>query len=125
MLRALPRLITRGKGRAYNHKEFDKTMPSFYDGTPHSDIVEGWIWKIKKKMNALNALVYFRYGLVVYKPSRKADYWWKVMSRGRDIEATTCEEFKKMFYNRFFNKNANTNEVVEFMNLKQEDMIVA
>lgn len=35
------------------------------------------------------------------------------------------EEFEEMLYERFFNEIARANKVVKFINLKQEDMIIA
>lgn len=48
LLQVLQRLITQSRelmerGRGYYLKEFDKTRPLPYNGTPNPDIAEGWI----------------------------------------------------------------------------------
>lgn len=77
------------RGRAYYFKEFENTRPSLYNGTPNSGIAKRWIREIKKKMRTLNILKYFRYRLATYKINGEANYWWKFMSKGRDINEIT------------------------------------
>lgn len=75
-------------------------------------------------MNALNILAHFRVDLATYKLVGEADYWWDFVSKGRDVKTITLEELEWLCYERFFNETAKANKVVEFMNLKQDNMTV-
>lgn len=76
-------------------------------------------------MNALNVHKSFRAGPAIYKFSREANYWLEFVSRGRKFDKIIWEEFKQMFYEKFFNKTTKDNMVAEFMNLKMEDITLA
>lgn len=56
--------------------------------------------------------------------SGKTYYWWDSINRRRNLESITWETFGKVFYERFFNETTKVNMLVEFMNLKQDNMIV-
>lgn len=61
-------------------------------------------------MNALYIITRFKVGLATYKLTGEANYQW--------------EECKEMFYERFFNQIPKANKVIEFMNMKQDEIPV-
>ncbi|XP_059638972.1 uncharacterized protein LOC132281272 [Cornus florida] len=105
--------------------KFVKLMPTLFEGGPDPLVVDSFMDRVKKHLNAMNlALDRLKIILVTYNFTGDAEIWWTTMSHTHNVDTITYDAFKKLFYEKYFLVPKKRKLKKEFDGLKQGNMTV-
>ncbi|XP_073317262.1 uncharacterized protein [Primulina huaijiensis] len=96
-----------------------------FSGTTDPFMAEGWIRSLKVIFRYMDMADVDRVRCTIYLLKGDASLWWDGAERGVNLATLTCEDFKRVFYNKYFTTYIRSKMKREFMSLCQGDLIVA
>ncbi|XP_020249056.1 uncharacterized protein LOC109826435 [Asparagus officinalis] len=107
--------------------EFKKLSPPSFVGTTDPMIAEHWITEMEKVFTYMNCPEEENVDYAVYMLKDRAYGWWlmQVRTLGENAYKISWEEFKKIFYVKYFPSTVRKQKEQEFRKLEQGDKTVA
>ncbi|XP_073314745.1 uncharacterized protein [Primulina huaijiensis] len=105
------------KFRRLNSKEFGCSTDPF--------VAEGWILSLELHFQHLEMRDGDRVRCANYMLRDDASLWWEGAAHGVNLATLTCEQFKEVFYGKYFPADVRCLLTREFMSLRQGDSTVA
>ncbi|XP_075489553.1 uncharacterized protein LOC142528392 [Primulina tabacum] len=99
--------------------------PEDFHGTTDPFVAEGWIRYLKVIFRYMEMADADRVRCTIYLLKGDAFLWWEGADRGVNMATLTWEEFKRVFYDKYFTSNVCSRLEREFMSLHQWDWSVA
>ena len=104
-------------------REFKRHNPLEFGGSPDPMMVEGWLKRIERILNVLQIKDdEMRIFVASYQLVGEAYMWWEMISEAHDPATMTWDEFKKLFFQKYFLETVRDAKVKEFYQLTQRNM---
>ncbi|XP_057951019.1 uncharacterized protein LOC131145858 [Malania oleifera] len=101
--------------------------PAFVGGLDPM-VAENWVQEIEEIMAILDCTNKQKVRYTAFKMTKNAKRWWlsvKLLEEQRLVKiAQTCEQFKELFFDRYFPLSIREEKIEEFTNLTQGNMTV-
>ncbi|XP_047330845.1 uncharacterized protein LOC124934363 [Impatiens glandulifera] len=106
--------------------EFKKLAPPYFDGSSDSLKADKWIKELEKFFDVLKCDDVEKVRFTIFQLQGNASDWWDLEKQTyeRDTSTLSWDTFKQAFYNTYFPKSLRQEKEMEFINLKQGNMIV-
>ncbi|XP_075483645.1 uncharacterized protein LOC142523800 [Primulina tabacum] len=104
---------------------FQRLNPKEFGGTTDPFAAEGWIQSLKLHFQYLEMRDGDRVRCATYMLRDDASLWWEGAAHGVNLATLTSEQFKDVFYDKYFLANIRGRLTREFMSLRQGDLTVA
>ena len=104
--------------------EFVNLTPDFTGKALDPVIAENWIKEMEKAFKAFAVTDDMKMSLAEYKLKETANDWWTSESANQR-DPVTWENFKEMFYRKYFPQSTREQMMSQFLALKQENRSVA
>ncbi|XP_059635647.1 uncharacterized protein LOC132277819 [Cornus florida] len=109
----------------YHITKFVKLMPTLFEDGPDPFVVDSFMDRVEKHINAMNlATDKLKITLATYNFIGDAEIWWKTISHMHDLDTMTYDNFKKLYYEKYFPVPKRRELKKEFDGLKQRNMTV-
>ncbi|XP_030464553.2 uncharacterized protein LOC115684018 [Syzygium oleosum] len=107
-------------------EQFLKLKPPRFTGTKNPEEAKSWIDEMEKMVNLLDCNDIDKIALAEYQLQENARHWWKASKETMISTDTivTWDGFVKAFFWKYFSDYARDRKVMEFMQLKQNDLTV-
>ncbi|XP_042443978.1 uncharacterized protein LOC122029087 [Zingiber officinale] len=105
--------------------QFRRMDPKDFSGTTDPFMAEGWIRSLEVIFRYMNMADADRVRYAIYLLKDDASLWWEGAERGVDLKTLTWEDFKRIFYDKYFTADIRGRLKREFMSLRQRDLTVA
>ncbi|XP_020258885.1 uncharacterized protein LOC109835317 [Asparagus officinalis] len=107
--------------------EFKKLSPPSFEGTTDPTIAEHWITEMEKVFTYMKCPEEEKVDYAVYMLKDRAYGWWQMQVRtlGEKAYKISWEEFKKIFYEKYFPSTVRKQKEQEFRKLEKGDKTVA
>ena len=83
-------------------EQFFRLHPSSFKGEADPWGAESWLKKVTKIFDAMQTTDERRLTLVPYLFEDEADFWWDLVTRTKDIDQLSWEDFKTLFLAKYF-----------------------
>ncbi|XP_042419600.1 uncharacterized protein LOC122008077 [Zingiber officinale] len=97
--------------------------PKDFAGTTDPFVAEGWIRSLEVIFRYMDDTDRFRCAIYLLKDD--ASLWWEGAEKGINQNTLTWEEFKWIFYEKYFTADVRSRLKREFMSLRQWDLSIA
>ena len=88
-------------------------------------VVDHWFWQIENVLEAMDITSdAAKIRLAAFQLEGESQVWWDWVKTSRDLEAMTWAEFHGLFMSKYFPATARHAKAQEFLELRQETMIV-
>jgi hypothetical protein len=105
---------------------FLRNSPPTFNGRYDPDGAQTWVQAMKRIFRAMVTGEDQKVRLATHMLAEEAEYWWtNAKGRLEDGGAVTSARFKTEFLRKYFLEDLRTKKEVEFLNLKQENRLVA
>src|SRR4051812_37470483 len=102
---------------------FTRQKPPSFVGKPDPILAEEWLMKVEKIMNALRIHKdEDKVLLATYMFKSEAKQWWRDQQQTRDISSLTWEDFKELFFEKYFPHTKREKKSKDFRELQQGSM---
>ncbi|XP_059650034.1 uncharacterized protein LOC132295762 [Cornus florida] len=109
----------------YHIAKFMKLMPILFEGGPDPLVVDNFMDRVEKYINAINLVTdKLKIVLTTYNFVRDAEIWWKTISHIHNLDTMTYDTFKKLYYEKYFPAPKRKELKKEFDGLRQGNMTV-
>ncbi|XP_073154210.1 uncharacterized protein [Henckelia pumila] len=105
-------------------ERFQKKGPKEFSGSTDPLVAEGWIRSLETIFAYMGLTDADRVKCAVYMMKDDAALWWEGAVRGVNPQTLTWEEFKRMFFAKYFTEDVRSRMIREFMSLRQGDKTV-
>ncbi|XP_073139123.1 uncharacterized protein [Henckelia pumila] len=105
-------------------ERFQKKGPKEFSGSTDPLVAEGWIRSLETIFAYMGLTDADKVKCAVYMMKDDAALWWEGAVRGVNPQTLTWEEFKQMFFAKYFTEDVRSRMIREFMSLRQEDKTV-
>ena len=117
--------VAGSQGGPINLQTFRTHHPPTFTGGGDPMVADHWFMQIEKVLEAMEITSdATRIRLAAFQLEGEAQVWWKWARISRDLEAMTWAEFQELFMGKYFPYTARHAKAQEFLELKQEVMIV-
>ncbi|XP_075521462.1 uncharacterized protein LOC142554681 [Primulina tabacum] len=99
--------------------------PEDFRGTTDPFVVEGWIRSLEVIFCYMDMADADRVRCTIYLLKGDASLWWEVAKGGVNLETLTWEDFKRVFYDKYFTSDVRSRLKRELTSLRQGDLSVA
>lgn len=106
------------------YKRFSGMKPLVFEGSNNPLDAEEWLSAVQLIMNFMELNDHERVFCTSFLFKREARYWWDYVKVRKNVNIMTWAEFVEEFNRKFFNPTAMSAQQTEFLNLKQDNMIV-
>ncbi|XP_073024338.1 uncharacterized protein [Primulina eburnea] len=106
------------------YERFRKMKPEDFHGTTDPFVVEGCIRSLEVIFRYMDMMDDDRVRCTIYLLKGDSSLWWEGVERGVNIATLTWEEFKRVFYDKYFTSDVRSRLKREFMSLRQGDWSV-
>ena len=105
--------------------QFKKLNPSAFKGEFDPIVVESWTLDLEKYFNILNFSKTQKVVFATFMLSVEAEHWWRMEKRllGNE-EPLVWDNFKEVFFKKYFPRSVRRQKESEFIQLKQSNMTV-
>ncbi|XP_073290708.1 uncharacterized protein [Primulina huaijiensis] len=107
------------------YEQFIRLNPKEFEGTTDPFLAEGWIRSLELHFHYLEMRDDDRVRCATYMLRDDAFFWWEGAAHGVDLTTLTWNQFKEIFYNKYFPTDVRGRLTREFMSLRQGDSTVA
>ncbi|XP_073061860.1 uncharacterized protein [Primulina eburnea] len=107
------------------YEQFTRMNPEDFHGTTDQFVAEGWIRSLEVIFRYMEMADADRVRCIIYLLKGNASLWWEGAERGVNIATLTWEEFKRVFYDKYFTSDVCSRLKRELMSLRQGDWSVA
>ncbi|XP_075497325.1 uncharacterized protein LOC142534372 [Primulina tabacum] len=107
------------------YERFRKMDPEDFHGTTDPFIAEGWIIYLEVIFRYMEMADADQVRCTIYLLKDKSSLWWEGAERGVNMVTMTWEEFKRVFYAKYFTSDVRSRLKRDFMSLRQGDWSVA
>ncbi|KAG6481591.1 hypothetical protein ZIOFF_058195 [Zingiber officinale] len=105
--------------------QFRRMDPKDFASTTDPFVAEGWIRSLEVIFRYMDMTDTDRVRCVIYLLKDDASLWWEGAEKGVNQNTLTWEEFKRIFYEKYFTVDVRSSLQREFMSLRQGDLFVA
>ncbi|XP_073129104.1 uncharacterized protein [Henckelia pumila] len=105
-------------------ERFQKKGPKEFSGVTDPLVAEGWIRYLENIFAYMGLTDADKIKCAVYMMKDDAALWWEGAVRGVNPQTLTWEEFKRMFFAKYFTEDVRSRMIREFMSLRQGDKTV-
>ena len=117
--------IAGSQGVPSNLQRFRAHHPPTFTRGGDPMVVDHWFMQIERVLEAMEITSdVTRIMLAGFQLEGKAQVWWRWARTSRDLEAMTWAEFQELFMGKYFLDTARHVKAQEFLEMKQEAMIV-
>ncbi|XP_075497619.1 uncharacterized protein LOC142554583 [Primulina tabacum] len=106
-------------------EQFRLLNPKEFGGTTDPFLAEGWIQSLELHFQYLDMRDNDRVRCAAYMLRDNASLWWEGATHGVNLATLTWEQFKEMFYDKYFPANVRGFLTREFMSLRHGDSTMA
>ncbi|XP_042410048.1 uncharacterized protein LOC121999430 [Zingiber officinale] len=99
--------------------------PKDFPGTTDPFVAEGWIRSLEAIFRYMNMADADKIHCAIFLLRDDASLLWEGAERGVNLNTLTWEDFKRIFYEKYFTADVRSRLKREFMSLRQGDMAVA
>ncbi|XP_042422590.1 uncharacterized protein LOC122010202 [Zingiber officinale] len=130
ILEGMTRLLEQHTGNAHRGRQedvyvqFRRMDPKDFVGTTDPFVAEGWIRSLEVIFRYMDMADKDRVRCAIYLLKDDASLWWEGAEKGVNQDILTWEEFKRIFYEKYFTANVRSRLKREFMSLWQGDLHV-
>ena len=123
---AIAQAITiRGQGGLSNLQRFMARHPPKFTGQEDPLVADHWFRKVERVLEAIEITSdATRIRIATFNLEGESKVWWDWIKVSRDLETMTWREFRELFMSKFFPAFTRHAKAREFLELKQESMIV-
>ncbi|KZV31624.1 hypothetical protein F511_00428 [Dorcoceras hygrometricum] len=107
------------------YEKFRKMGPPEFIGTTDPFLAEGWVRTLETIFRYMRLEDAARVSCAIFQLKDDAALWWEGAEKTVDVDSMTWEEFKKIFYDKYFTPDVQARLKREFRNLHQGDISVA
>ncbi|XP_073307140.1 uncharacterized protein [Primulina huaijiensis] len=107
------------------NERFRRMHPDDFHGTTDPFVTEGWIRSLEEIFRYMDMADAVRVRCTIYLLKGDTSLWWEGAERGANMATLTWEEFKRVFYDKYFTYDVRSRLKREFMSLRQGDWSVA
>ncbi|XP_073304606.1 uncharacterized protein [Primulina huaijiensis] len=104
------------------YERFRKMKPPEFDGSTYPMVVLEWV----KALEAIYDYLQFddknRVGCAIFLLTQNARIWWDATEVSDNVSALKWQEFKDLFYDKYFPRDIRSQKVKEFLELRQGNM---
>ncbi|XP_073271488.1 uncharacterized protein [Primulina huaijiensis] len=108
-----------------SYERFRKIHPDEFYGTTDPFVAEGWIRSLEVIFRYMDMADADRVRYTINLLKGDASLWCEEAERGVNMATLTWEEFKMVFYDKYFTSDVRSRLKREFMGLRQGDWSVA
>ncbi|XP_075473373.1 uncharacterized protein LOC142504383 [Primulina tabacum] len=117
----------RGQGRDQRvvegaYDKFKKMNPPEFVGSPDPLIAMEWVKAVEAIFDYLNFDDKDRVSCAVFLLTKTARIWWEATKVAINVQTLKWNEFKDLFYDKYFPSDVKARKVKEFLELKQGTM---
>ncbi|XP_073269656.1 uncharacterized protein [Primulina huaijiensis] len=106
------------------YERFRRMHPEDFHGTTDPFVAEGYIRSLEVIFRYMEMADADRVRCTIYLLKGGASLWWEGAERGVNMMTLTWEEFKRVFYDKYFTSDVRSIPKREFMSLRQGDWSV-
>ena len=110
--------------REYLCERLCKMKPPLFEGTTNHLKVEDWLSTMETILDFMELRDEEKITCAVYVLRKEARYWWDAVKSRRVVQAMTWADVVYEFNKKFFNPTALSAQQTEFLNFKQDNMLV-
>ncbi|XP_042422874.1 uncharacterized protein LOC122010411 [Zingiber officinale] len=131
ILEGMAQLLEQHTGNAHRGRQEDVYMqfrrmdPKDFAGTTDPFVAEGWIRSLEVIFRYMDMADADKVRCAIYLLKDDALLWWEGAEKGVNQNTLTWEEFKGIFYDKYFTADVRSRLKREFMSLRQGDLSVA
>lgn len=115
-----------GRNQAVSiYDQFRRMNPQDFSGSTDPLVAEGWIKSLEVIFRYMNMADADRIRCAIFHLKGDALLWWEGAERGTNLNTLSWDEFKRIFYEKYFTADVRSRLQREFMSLRQGDMTVA
>ncbi|XP_073304162.1 uncharacterized protein [Primulina huaijiensis] len=107
------------------YEQFRRLNPKEFGGATDPFLVEGWIRSLDIHFQYLDMRDKDRVRCATYMLRDDASLRWEGAAHAVNLATLTWDQFKDLFYNKYFPVEVRGRRTREFMSLRQEDLSVA
>ncbi|XP_075473899.1 uncharacterized protein LOC142504947 [Primulina tabacum] len=107
------------------YERFRRMNPEDFNGTTDPFVIEGWIRSLEVIFRYMDMVDADQVRCTIYLLKGEASLWLEGAERGVNLETLTSEDFKRVFYYKYFTSDVRSRLKREFMSLHQEHWSVA
>ncbi|XP_073018694.1 uncharacterized protein [Primulina eburnea] len=107
-----------------SYEKFRKMKPPEFFGSSDPLIAMEWIKAVEAIFDYLKFEENDRVSCAVFLLTNAARTWWETTKVTVNIQTLKWQEFKDLFFDKYFSKDVKTKKVKEFLELKQGSMNV-
>ncbi|KAG6518254.1 hypothetical protein ZIOFF_021658 [Zingiber officinale] len=107
------------------YEKFRKMGPPEFTGSTDPFVAEGWVRSLEMIFRYMGLEDVARVSCAIFQLKDDAALWWEGAEKTMNMGTLTWEEFKKIFYDKYFTPDVQARLKREFRNLQQGDMSVA
>ncbi|XP_073030669.1 uncharacterized protein [Primulina eburnea] len=127
MARLLEQYVGNGsRGRPVAiYEQFRRMNAEDFRGTTDPFVHEGWIRSLEVIFRYMDMADTDRVSCTIYLLKGDASLWWEGAEQGVNLATLTWEEFKRVFYDKYFTYDVRSSLKREFTSLRQGHLYVA
>ncbi|XP_073017836.1 uncharacterized protein [Primulina eburnea] len=107
------------------YERFRRMDPKDFFGTTNPFVAKGWIRSLEVIFRYMDMPDADRVRCTSYLLKGDASLWWEGAERGVNLETLPWDDFKRIFYDKYFTADVHSRLKREFMSLRQMDSSVA
>ncbi|XP_075515496.1 uncharacterized protein LOC142550146 [Primulina tabacum] len=104
------------------YERFRKMKPLEFDGSTDPMVALEWVKAVEVIYDYLQFDNKDRVSCAIFLLTKTARIWWDVTKVSVNISALKWQEFKDLFYDKYFSRDVQSQKVKEFLELRQGNM---
>lgn len=113
------------KGSADFFDKFRKLGPTEFHGDSDPAVAEEWISSLEVIFEFMNIEDTEKVRCAIFMLKKDARKWWEAAKQGKDLSTMTWEQFKDVFYEKYFTADVRARRADQLYGLKHGDKTVA
>ncbi|XP_073289675.1 uncharacterized protein [Primulina huaijiensis] len=104
------------------YERFRKMKPPEFDGSTDPMVAFEWVKAVEAIYDYLQFDDKDRVSCAIFLLTKTARIWWDATKVSVNVSALTWQEFKDLFYDKYFPRDVRSRKVKEFLELRQGNM---